>query len=146
MLLRAMAVNDLDQIIVLEHQLFSSPWSKEDYLYELSSNPYAKYYVLEDDKIIGYVGMWITYETAQITTIGIAKERQGQGLSKLLMNKVDGETRDCEAITLEVRVSNTRAIRLYESYGFRKEAIRKDYYLDNHEDAYLMTRAMEGIL
>ncbi|MDD6711545.1 ribosomal-protein-alanine N-acetyltransferase [Sharpea azabuensis] len=140
MLLRAMAVNDLDQIIVLEHQLFSSPWSKEDYLYELSSNPYAKYYVLEDDKIIGYVGMWITYETAQITTIGIAKERQGQGLSKLLMNKVDGETRDCEAITLEVRVSNTRAIRLYESYGFRKEAIRKDYYLDNHEDAYLMMK------
>lgn len=135
-----MAVNDLDQIIVLEHQLFSSPWSKEDYLYELSSNPYAKYYVLEDDKIIGYVGMWITYETAQITTIGIAKERQGQGLSKLLMNKVDGETRDCEAITLEVRVSNTRAIRLYESYGFRKEAIRKDYYLDNHEDAYLMMK------
>ena len=140
MLLRAVAVNDLDQIIVLEHQLFSSPWSKEDYLYELSSNPYAKYYVLEDDKIIGYVGMWITYETAQITTIGIAKERQGQGLSKLLMNKVDGETRDCEAITLEVRVSNTRAIRLYESYGFRKEAIRKDYYLDNHEDAYLMMK------
>ena len=140
MLLRAMAVNDLDQIIVLEHQLFSSPWSKEDYLYELSSNPYAKYYVLEDDKIIGYVGMWITYETAQITTIGIAKERQGQGLSKLLMNKVDGETRDCEAITLEVRVSNTRAIRLYESYGFRKEAIRKDYYLDNHEDANLMMK------
>ena len=140
MLLRAMAVNDLDQIIVLEHQLFSSPWSKEDYLYELSSNPYAKYYVLEDDKIIGYVGMWITYETAQITTIGIAKERQGQGLSKLLMNKVDGETRDCEAITLEVRVSNTRAIRLYESYGFRKEAIRKDYYLDNHEDAYMMMK------
>lgn len=140
MLLRAMAVNDLDQIIVLEHQLFSSPWSKEDYLYELSSNPYAKYYVLEDDKIIGYVGMWITCETAQITTIGIAKERQGQGLSKLLMNKVDGETRDCEAITLEVRVSNTRAIRLYESYGFRKEAIRKDYYLDNHEDAYLMMK------
>lgn len=140
MLLRAMAINDLDQIIVLEHQLFSSPWSKEDYLYELSSNPYAKYYVLEDDKIIGYVGMWITYETAQITTIGIAKERQGQGLSKLLMNKVDGETRDCEAITLEVRVSNTRAIRLYESYGFRKEAIRKDYYLDNHEDAYLMMK------
>ena len=140
MLLRAMAVNDLDQIIVLEHQLFSSPWSKEDYLYELSSNPYAKYYVLEDDKIIGYVGMWITYETAQITTIGIAKERQGQGLSKFLMNKVDGETRDCEAITLEVRVSNTRAIRLYESYGFRKEAIRKDYYLDNHEDAYLMMK------
>ena len=140
MLLRAMAVNDLDQIIVLEHQLFSSPWSKEDYLYELSSNPYAKYYVLEDDKIIGYVGMWITYETPQITTIGIAKERQGQGLSKLLMNKVDGETRDCEAITLEVRVSNTRAIRLYESYGFRKEAIRKDYYLDNHEDAYLMMK------
>ena len=140
MLLRAMAVNDLDQIIVLEHQLFSSPWSKEDYLYELSSNPYAKYYVLEDDKIIGYVGMWITYETAQITTIGIAKERQGQGLSKLLMNKVDGETRDCEAITLEVRVSNTRAIRLYESYGFLKEAIRKDYYLDNHEDAYLMMK------
>lgn len=124
----------------LEHQLFSSPWSKDDYIYELSSNPYAKYYVLEDDKIVGYVGIWITYETAQITTIGIAKERQGEGLSKLLMNKVIEETKDCEAITLEVRVSNVKAIKLYESYGFKKEAIRKDYYLDNHEDAYLMMK------
>lgn len=140
MLLRAMRLSDLDIIMPLEHQLFSSPWSKDDYIYELSSNPYAKYYVLEDDKIVGYVGIWITYETAQITTIGIAKERQGEGLSKLLMNKVIEETKDCEAITLEVRVSNVKAIKLYESYGFKKEAIRKDYYLDNHEDAYLMMK------
>ncbi|MDD6512625.1 ribosomal protein S18-alanine N-acetyltransferase [Sharpea azabuensis] len=135
-----MRLSDLDNIMPLEHQLFSSPWSKDDYIYELSSNPYAKYYVLEDDKIVGYVGIWITYETAQITTIGIAKERQGEGLSKLLMNKVIEETKDCEAITLEVRVSNVKAIKLYESYGFKKEAIRKDYYLDNHEDAYLMMK------
>lgn len=140
MLLRAMRLSNLDNIMPLEHQLFSSPWSKDDYIYELSSNPYAKYYVLEDDKIVGYVGIWITYETAQITTIGIAKERQGEGLSKLLMNKVIEETKDCEAITLEVRVSNVKAIKLYESYGFKKEAIRKDYYLDNHEDAYLMMK------
>ena len=140
MLLRAMRLSDLDNIMPLEHQLFSSTWSKDDYIYELSSNPYAKYYVLEDDKIVGYVGIWITYETAQITTIGIAKERQGEGLSKLLMNKVIEETKDCEAITLEVRVSNVKAIKLYESYGFKKEAIRKDYYLDNHEDAYLMMK------
>lgn len=140
MLLRAMRLSDLDNIMPLEHQLFSSPWSKDDYIYELSSNPYAKYYVLEDDKIVGYVGIWITYETAQITTIGIAKERQGEGLSKLLMNKVIEETKDCEAITLEVRVSNVKAIKLYESYGFKKEAIRKDYYLYNHEDAYLMMK------
>lgn len=140
MLLRAMRLSDLDNIMPLEHQLFSSPWSKDDYIYELSSNPYAKYYVLEDDKIVGYVGIWITYETAQITTIGSAKERQGEGLSKLLMNKVIEETKDCEAITLEVRVSNVKAIKLYESYGFKKEAIRKDYYLDNHEDAYLMMK------
>lgn len=78
MLLRAMRLSDLDNIMPLERQLFSSPWSKDDYIYELSSNPYAKYYVLEDDKIVGYVGIWITYETAQITTIGIAKERQGE--------------------------------------------------------------------
>lgn len=140
MLLRAMRLSDLDYIMTLEHQLFSSPWSKDDYIYELSSNPYARYYVLEDDKIVGYVGIWITYETAQITTIGIARERQGEGLSKLLMNKVIEETKDCEAITLEVRVSNVKAIKLYESYGFKKEAIRKDYYLDNHEDAYLMMK------
>lgn len=140
MLLRAMRLSDLDYIMPLEHQLFSSPWSKDDYIYELSSNPYARYYVLEDDKIVGYVGIWITYETAQITTIGIARERQGEGLSKLLMNKVIEETKDCEAITLEVRVSNVKAIKLYESYGFKKEAVRKDYYLDNHEDAYLMMK------
>lgn len=147
MSIRLMEVKDLNEILVLEHQLFTSAWNEEDFIYEIETNPFSFNYVLEDnEEIVGYAGLWITYEQAQITTIGVKKECQRKGYASLLMKHLLELVRahQCEMISLEVRVSNESAIKLYEKFGFKNVGIRKNYYQDNFEDAYLMVREMEG--
>ena len=89
--------------------------------------------------------MWLLGDQTQITTLGIKKAYQGNGYAKKLMDKCEEITKmmGYANINLEVRISNQRAIRLYEKCGFKIVAIRKNYYQDNHEDAYLMIKEME---
>lgn len=147
MLIRAMDIDDLDRIVELEQLLFTSSWNKSDFLYEILENQFSFNFVLEnDDIIVGYVGVWLIYEQSQITTIGVDPHYQRRGYGKELMRAmIDlASQHGCEVMSLEVRVSNELAILLYESLGFEKQAIRKDYYQDNHEDAYLMIKRLEG--
>ena len=112
-----------------------------------SSNPYALYYVLEiDQSIVAYIGIWLIYEKAQITTLAVKPEFLGKKYSKVLMNYVVDicAKNGVEVLSLEVRLSNYKAISLYESVGFVKKGLRKDYYQDNHEDAYLMLKEFKG--
>lgn len=137
---------DIDKIVALEQELFSSPWDKEAFYYELEKNAFSTILVLEDElEIIGYIGMWLLGDQTQITTLGIKKAYQGNGYAKKLMDKCEEITKmmGYANINLEVRISNQRAIRLYEKCGFKIVAIRKNYYQDNHEDAYLMIKEME---
>lgn len=147
MSIRLMEVKDLKEILTLEHQLFTSTWNEEDFIYEIETNPFSFNYVIEENnEIIGYAGLWVTYEQAQITTIGVKKEYQRKGYASLLMNHLLklAKKQKCESMSLEVRVSNESAIKLYEKFGFKNVGIRKNYYQDNFEDAYLMVREMEG--
>ena len=79
-----------------------------------------------------------------MTKLLVMQDYQGKGLSKLLMDYglKEGHNKGCMNYSLEVRVSNERAICLYKKYGYEICAIRKDYYAD-HEDAYLMVRKEE---
>jgi [ribosomal protein S18]-alanine N-acetyltransferase len=94
----------------------------------------------EIDPIVGYAGMWIRAGEAHVTTIGIAPEVRGRGLGELLFVSLFEEAiaRDAEWLTLEVRVSNVQAKRLYEKYGLSKKGVRRRYYSDNGEDADIM--------
>lgn len=146
MLIRNMKTTDLKRVAFLESQLFTSAWSHQDLLYELNENQFSRYLVLElDDEIIGYIGIWLIYEQSQITTIGVDQAFQGQGYGKMLLEKaIDlAKQTGCEIMSLEVRVSNKKAIGLYEKMGFQKEAVRSDYYQDNHENAFLMVKRLE---
>jgi len=146
MFIRAMDIDDLSRVVALEQQLFTSAWSKADFMYEIFQNDFSHNFVLEKDhQIIGYVGIWIMYEQAQITTIGIDENYQGQGLGLYLLESMIDFVKEqgCETLSLEVRVSNDKAIGLYKKVGFEQVALRKDYYQDNHEDAYLMIKNLE---
>lgn len=146
MLIRRMDLLDIDKIVALEQELFSSPWDKEAFYYELEKNAFSTILVLEDElEIIGYIGMWLLGDQTQITTLGIKKAYQGNGYAKKLMDKCEEITKmmGYVNINLEVRVSNQKAIKLYEKCGFKIVTIRKNYYQDNHEDAYLMIKEME---
>ena len=146
MLIRMMDIEDLETIVSLEKNLFTSAWSYQDFLYELFENVYSHYFVGEKDgSVVGYVGLWIVYEQAQITTLGVEPQYQRQGIARELMENMIAfaKNKGCQVMSLEVRVSNDPAISLYESLGFEKVAIRKDYYQDNHEDAHLMNLRLE---
>lgn len=146
-MIRSMTLADIDEIVEIEQEAFSHPWTKDDFEAELQSNPYALYFVLVDEDIIkAYIGVWIIFERAQITTIAVKNEYRRQGLSKRLMDYLDHLylENQVEEVSLEVRVSNVKAINLYQSFGFQKVGIRKDYYQDNHEDAYLMLKVVKG--
>ena len=137
---------DIDNIIPLENELYHKPWQKKDYEYELNDNPFAHYLKMinaETGEIMGYIGFWVKFEQAEITKVSISRKYQGFKLSKLLM--ADAERRmalaGCESCTLEVRVSNTVAINLYKSFGFKELTLRKNYY-ENGEDAYLMYKEL----
>jgi len=146
-MIREMIVEDLDAVSLIELDAFSHPWSREDFEIEILSNPYSKYYVYElESEIISYVGLWLIYEKAQITTIAVKNKYRGQKYSRLLMQFVDKICNDnnIEDCSLEVRISNFKAISLYESCGFVIKGIRENYYQDNYEDAYLMVKNYKG--
>lgn len=92
------------------------------------------------DPIIGFAGMWIMFDEAHVTTIGVHPDERGNGLGELLLVQlfVEATARGAEMMTLEVRVSNDSAQTLYRKYGFERHGVRRRYYSDNGEDAYIM--------
>lgn len=138
---RKMTIDDLDDVMEVEVSSFTLPWSREAFFNELTKNQFAHYLVLEvDHKIVGYCGMWIIVDEAHITNIAILPDYRGMKLGEALMGKVIELARVLGALrmTLEVRVSNERAQRLYRKFGFENGALRKQYYTDNMEDALVM--------
>lgn len=92
------------------------------------------------DPIIGFAGMWIMFDEAHVTTIGVHPDERGNGLGELLLVQlfIEATARGAEMLTLEVRVSNDSAQALYQKYGFERQGVRRRYYSDNGEDAYIM--------
>ncbi|HMQ31866.1 MAG TPA: ribosomal protein S18-alanine N-acetyltransferase [Chloroflexaceae bacterium] len=93
-----------------------------------------------DTPIVGYGGVWLTVDDAHITTIAVNPAQRGRGVGELLLNALFDHAYELGArqITLEVRVSNTTAQRLYLKYGFQPAGTRTRYYTDNGEDALIM--------
>ena len=140
MIVREMEEKDLDTIVEIENSIYIDKWNKDAYLDDLT-NDIAYNYVLEHDGVIlGYYGFWILFDNIDITKVSIRKELQGKGLSKILMEDFFNRIAnlDINTITLEVRVSNTKAIGLYTKYGFKNISVRKNYYGD--EDAYILQK------
>lgn len=138
---RKMGLEDLDQIMAVEHDAFTLPWSKESFQNELIKNQFALYIVLEVDKqIVGYCGVWIILDEAHITNIAILSKYRGKKLGEALMRKIMelAKERGAKTMTLEVRVTNMVAQSLYRKLGFQGGAVRKNYYSDNQEDALVM--------
>lgn len=137
---RELFPEDAEAVANIERESFPTPWSREDFWRE-ASNDFACYIVaLDNAEIIGFGGCWISFEEAQVTNIALTSVQRGRGLGKALMARLmrAAAARGAERMTLEVRPSNTPALRLYEGLGFAAVGIRKKYYQDNDEDAILM--------
>ena len=142
LMIEAMRLEDLEEVQRIELASFSTPWPSNAYRSELETNRLASYLVARiDDKVVGYGGMWLMVDEAHITTFAVhpAWRRRRIG-ERLLLAFLDlARDRRAREATLEVRLSNLPARRLYEKYGFRPVGLRPRYYSDNNEDALIMT-------
>jgi len=152
---------DLDSIMEIERVAFSTPWSARAYRYEITQNKQSIMLVVRPmvhsrgllawfrdrleparpGSLLGYAGLWLLLDEAHICTIAVHPERRRQGLGEFLLLALldQGTKRGAHRATLEVRVSNLAAQGLYHKYGFEIVSVRKRYYSDNGEDAYIMT-------
>jgi ribosomal-protein-alanine N-acetyltransferase len=137
-----MQVADIPRVMAIETQVFPSPWPAHAYRYELTRNALSHCYVLEKEaELVGYGCMWLVVDEAHISTLAVALSQRGRGLGELVLLALLGEAIALNAVTatLEVRVSNQAAQALYAKYGFEVVGWRKRYYVDNQEDALIMT-------
>ncbi len=137
-----MRLDDLPAIHQIEKASFTSPWPDHAYQSELATNRLAHYLVARvGDRLVAYGGMWLMVDEAHITTFAVhpAWRRQHIGECLLLAFLDLAIDRGAHEATLEVRLSNLPARRLYEKYGFRPVGLRPRYYSDDNEDALIMT-------
>ena len=135
-----MTAEHLNRVHELETLCFEDPWSLEAFKAELT-NQLATYHLLvEGESVVGYCGIWKVVDEGHITNLCIDPNRQGEGLGKSMMQLVIQWAKELNIcrLTLEVRVSNKKAIQMYEKLGFISAGIRKAYYEDNGEDANIM--------
>jgi len=137
-----MQKKDIDDIIKVEEASYGEHhWSKDSFYSELTNN-LARYFCAfdEDGKLLGYAGSWLVIDEAHITNIAVMPEYRGKKVGEALLTAIFDECYKnmVKYLTLEVRVSNTPAIGLYEKYNFKSLGTRKGYYQNNNEDALIM--------
>ena len=147
-LIRAMREGDIPEVVALEREAFASEGVITPFRRELA-NKLATYLVASAPEkkapVVGYAGLWFIIDEAHLTSLAVRETERSKGIGRrLLMASLQlAVQRQATMMTLEVRASNKMAQGLYEKFGFRKVGVRKGYYSDNHEDAYLMT--VEGL-
>lgn len=137
---RPMKKEDVLQVAEMEKQYFSEPWSEQAFLDALDKEEYFYMVAVKEHAVIGYCGLYQVLEEGNITQIAVHEDMRGRGIGEKLLQVFmqNGDARGMDAYTLEVRVSNSSAIRLYEKCGFVTECVRKDFYSLPKEDAYIM--------
>lgn len=139
--LRRMTLSDVPAVHRLEEVIFSTPWTEKDFVYEMTENKVARYLVIEEaGEIVAFAGAHIILDQAHVTNIAVRQDCRGRGLGRMITRSLMqyASNLGAEYLTLEVRQSNVKAQNLYKSLGFVKVNVRKRYYEDTGEDAWLM--------
>ncbi|HSL97058.1 MAG TPA: ribosomal protein S18-alanine N-acetyltransferase [Candidatus Deferrimicrobiaceae bacterium] len=137
-----MSLDDVAAVRAIERASFSTPWPDDAYRSELQSNRLATYVVARlGEEVVGFGGLWVMVDEAHITTFAVHPSWRRRGIGeRLLLALLDAAiVQRAREATLEVRLSNLAARRLYEKYGFRPVGVRPRYYSDDGEDALIMT-------
>jgi ribosomal-protein-alanine N-acetyltransferase len=136
-----MQESDVASVLAIEDAAFSTTWPDNAFRHELEENRLAHYFVARHEgKVVGFGGIWVILEDSHITTIAVHPDFQRRkfGEAILLALLQQAVQREAAWMTLEVRISNTSAQRLYHKYGFTTVATRRGYYTEDQEDALVM--------
>ena len=140
---RPLTYADLPQVIAIERRAFPTPWSLAMFVLELSKPTGICLAAVEDGQVVGYV-VCSRYDTVwHVMNIAVDDRLRRRGIARRLLETLFAEAdAPGEQYTLEVRVSNEAAIKMYEGFGFRSAGLRRGYYHDNREDALIMWRTV----
>lgn len=136
-----MYLSDLDAVMRIERASFTTPWSRSAFQTELMENSFAVYLVLElHGRVVAYGGMWLILDEAHVTNVAVDPAFRGHGLGDAMMRGLIARAvqHGARRMTLEVRRSNVVAQNLYTKLGFVQLGVRRGYYTDTHEDAFIM--------
>lgn len=139
--IRSMEEKDIEQVVLIEQECFSIPWSKKSFQDALQYETYQFFVAEEESQILGYIGMIVTGIEADIANVAVLAKHRKKGIGHQLVSAAlkKAQQLDVDTIFLEVRKGNDKAIRLYEKFQFIPISIRKNYYQDPVEDAIIMS-------
>jgi len=147
---RQLRWTDIDAVVALERELFpDDAWSVASLWAELAARPRRSYVVAEDDEgaLVGYAGVDLGGEVADVMTMAVASGAQGSGLGRRLLEELvaQAEADHAAYLMLEVRADNEPARKLYESRGFELLTVRRRYYQPGDVDAHVMRLTLREV-
>lgn len=133
---------DLDEVVAIEQASFSSPWSRQMFLWEMQNAGVSYAFVLRTPewRVAAFCTIWLVLDEVHINNIAVRPECRGQGAGRALLLFVlrQGAAMGASRATLEVRRSNAAARKLYERLGFHVGGTRRNYYTSPVEDALVL--------
>jgi len=145
--IRPLRLDDLDAIELIEQRAYPTPWSRSMFASELAKPTSICLGAFDGERLVGYMINARYVDAWHVMNVAIDPHHRRRGVATALIERLFELTRDDErrGYTLEVRVSNEGAIRLYTRLGFEARGVRRGYYTDNREDALIMWRDAEEL-
>ena len=132
----------LDDILLMEQQCFSVPWTRDQLAAQMSDSMYI-FLAAEDEsgRAVGYVGLMYVLDEGYISNVAVSPSRRREGIADMLLTELyaRAKAKKLSFLTLEVRESNAPAQSLYKKHGYTEVGMMKGYYSLPKEDAVLMT-------
>jgi len=134
----------IDDVLAIEEQSFTNPWTREMYRAELENRGVSYCYLAKDHAggVVGFCSFWRVLDELHINNLAVEPRHRRAGVATALLERVlgDGVTLGATRATLEVRQSNQAARQLYERFGFAVTSVRRSYYTKPVEDALVLWR------
>lgn len=132
----------IGDVVALETECFAHPWTLEN-IEEHYGNPHSYFFTAEEEgKTVGYIGTYMVMDECFVTNVAVTEGMRGRGIGNDLVKCAceNAKANGASFITLEVRISNASAVKIYQKNGFVSEGVRPGFYRDPDEDALIMTR------
>jgi ribosomal-protein-alanine N-acetyltransferase len=145
--IRRLELAHLDAIEAIERRSYPTPWSRSMFAGELAKPASLCFGAFDGDELVGYMIISRYVDAWHVMNVAVDPDHRRRGIATMLLDRLFESTDDGtrRGYTLEVRVSNIGAIKLYEEAGFRARGVRRGYYTDNREDALIMWREPETL-
>lgn len=145
MIILEAAPDMLDDILALENEAFTCPWSAQSFREAFEAENITIYAAQTEDGILcGFACLMVIDFEAELLNIAVSNAYRRQGIADALMNRLlnDAAQKHVTDVFLEVRLTNTPAQELYQKHGFEILGTRKKYYTNPTEDAVIMRRIL----